>query len=77
VKLALLILIASPAVFAQVRVEPRSLVKERRFFLSGGLTFLDRNDYYVSPGGAVSATYYFRESDGVELRAAFFWSHLD
>ena len=76
-KLALLILIASPAVFAQVRVEPRSLVKERRFFLSGGLTFLDRNDYYVSPGGAVSATYYFRESDGVELRAAFFWSHLD
>ncbi|MCA1825846.1 MAG: hypothetical protein ABR567_10300 [Myxococcales bacterium] len=76
-KLALLILVASAPALAQVRVEPRSFVKERHFFFSGGLTWLDRNDYYVSPGGAFSAVYYFRESDGVELRTAFFWSHLD
>lgn len=76
-KLALLIFAASSAALAQVRVEPRALVKEKHFFVSGGLTWLDRNDYYLSPGGTLSAVYYFRENDGLELRTAMFWSQLD
>ena len=67
----------APAALAQVRVEPRLLVKERRLFLSGGLTWLERNDYYRSPGAIFSASYYPRENDGVELRAGFFASSLN
>jgi len=61
---------------AQVRVEPRLFVKAQHIFVSGGLTWLERGDYYNSPGAALSAAYYLREGDAVELRAAVFASWL-
>jgi len=72
----LLAAFVAPAAFAQVRVEPRLLVKDRHWFLSGGLTWLERGDYYNSPGAAFSGSYYLRESDAVEVRAVLFASWL-
>ncbi|HZX93805.1 MAG TPA: hypothetical protein VFE90_04770 [Myxococcales bacterium] len=66
----------SPAAFAQVRVEPRLLVKDHRWFVSGGLTWLERGDYYNSPGFLAQASYYLRENDAVEVRAIVFASWL-
>jgi hypothetical protein len=76
-KLLLLIATLSPAALAQVRVEPRLLVKEGQLFISGGATWLARNDYYSSPGITLSAIYYAGEDNGVELRTALFASWLD
>jgi hypothetical protein len=75
-KLLLLIATLSPAALAQVRVEPRLLVKDGRFFVAGGATWLSRNDYYSSPGLTLSAVYYPGENDGVEMRMAWFASSL-
>lgn len=75
-KLLLLIAMLSPAALAQVRVEPRALVKDGHFFFSGGATWLERHDAYNNPGLAVAAGYYLREDDGLEARVAFFASSL-
>jgi hypothetical protein len=69
-------LIAPAALAQQVRVEPRLFVKEHHYFLSGGLTWLERGDYYNSPGAVFSGAWYLRESDAVEVRAALFASWL-
>ena len=74
---ALLVALIAPAALAQeVRIEPRLFVKEHHYFLSGGLTWLERGDYYNSPGAMFSGAYYLREGDAVELRAAIFASWL-
>jgi hypothetical protein len=75
-KLLLLIATLSPAALAQVRVEPRALVKDGHFFLSGGAAWLERHDEYSNPGLTLTAAYYLREDDGLEARAAFFASSL-
>jgi len=66
----------APAAFAQVRVEPRLFVKDHHIFVSGGATWLERGDYYNSPGAAFSGAYYLRESDALEVRAVLFASWL-
>jgi hypothetical protein len=66
----------APAALGQVRVEPRLFVKDHRIFLSGGLTWLERGDYYNSPGAAFSGAYYLREGDALEVRAIVFASWL-
>src|SRR5256884_6033852 len=66
----------APSALAQVRVEPRVFVKAHRVFVSGGVTWLERGDYYNSPGAAFSAAYYLGEDDAVELRSASFASWL-
>ena len=76
-RLLLLLVALAPGALAQVGVEPRLLLKDRHLFLSGGFGWLERNDAYLSPGGTLSAVYYLREDDGVEMRAAFFASSLD
>jgi hypothetical protein len=76
-KLVFLIAALAPAAMAQVRVEPRQLVKEQHLFVSGGVTWLERNDYWVSPGATLSAVWYPAEDDGIETRLALFSSHLD
>ena len=76
-KPVLLLALISSAAAAQTRVEPRVFVKDRHLFVSGGATFLERNDYWTSPGASFSAVYYPGESNGVELRGAFFASNLD
>ena len=72
----LAIALIAPAAAAQVRVEPRLFVKDHHLFLSGGLTWLERGDYYNSPGAVFSAAWYLRESDALELRTIFFASWL-
>jgi hypothetical protein len=69
-------LIAPAALGQQVRVEPRLFVKDQHIFLSGGLTWLERGDYYNSPGAVFSAAYYLREGDAFELRTAIFASWM-
>ena len=69
-------LIAPAALAQQIRVEPRLFVKDHLYFLSGGLTWLERGDYYNSPGAVFSGAYYLRESDAIEIRAALFASWL-
>jgi hypothetical protein len=69
-------LIAPGALAQEVRVEPRLFVKDHHYFLSGGLTWLERGDYYNSPGAVFSGSYYLRESDAVEIRAVIFASWL-
>jgi hypothetical protein len=66
----------APAASAQVRVEPRLFVKDHHTFLSGGVAWLERGDYYNSPGAAFSGAYYLRESDALEVRAVMFASWL-
>ena len=74
---ALLLLVLAPAAFGQqVRVEPRLFVKDHHYFLSGGVTWLGRGDYYNSPGAVFSGSYYLRENDAVELRTVLFASWL-
>jgi len=69
-------LIAPTAFAQQVRVEPRLFVKDHHYFLSGGLTWLERGDYYNSPGAVFSGAYYLRETDALEVRAVIFASWL-
>jgi hypothetical protein len=73
---ALLALLLAPATLAQVRVEPRLFVKDHHYFLSGGLTWMERGDYYNSPGAVFSGSYYLRENDALEVRGVLFASWL-
>jgi hypothetical protein len=59
--------LAAAARAEDVRVEPRLLVKEHHLFASLGPTWLDRDDYYVSPGLALSLAWYPVESGAVEF----------
>jgi hypothetical protein len=68
--------LAAAAHAEDVRVEPRLLVKQHHLFASLGPTWLDRDDYYASPGLALSLAWYPIESGGVELRFARFFSSL-
>jgi hypothetical protein len=73
--LALAVLVSAPAL-AQTRVEPRLLIKERHLFLSGGLTWLERGDYYDSPGLIAQISWYPVEQGGLELQLAGLFSFL-
>lgn len=74
-RLALILALLSPAALAD-RVEPRLFVKERRFFFSGGVTWLERGDYYNNPGFLASVAWYVRENDAIEARGVLFASWL-
>jgi len=74
---ALFLLLAAGAATAEpVRVERRVLIKEKRWFVSGGFAWLERGDYYLNPGFALSASYYPTEEGGPEIRVAGFVSRL-
>lgn len=77
--LALLTALASTpgANGAPIRVENRLFAKAERWFVSAGPTYLVRGDYYESPGLTLSAAYYLRENDGLELDVGGFASFLD
>ncbi len=59
-----------------VRVERRLLVKKQHVFLTGGLGYLSRGDYYTSPGLLLSGSWYSMEEGGLELKLALFLSWL-
>jgi hypothetical protein len=74
---ALLVLACAAGARAQgVRVEPRLFVKEGHFFTSLGGAWLERGDYWQSPGLSLSAAYYPTESGGAEARLIFLFSSL-
>lgn len=73
--LALALLLSAPAL-AQTRVEPRLLVKERHLFAGGGLLWLERGDYYDSPGLFAQLTWYPVEQGGVDLQLAGIFSFM-
>lgn len=76
-KAGALILLCSLAVRAEdIRVEPRLFVKQGRLFTSLGLTYLERGDYWLSPGAALSLTYYPTERGGLDARVMWFFSSL-
>jgi hypothetical protein len=59
-----------------VRVERRLLLKKGRTFVTGGLGYLSRGDYYTNPGLFASGSWYPVETDGVEVKLALFVSWL-
>lgn len=73
---ALVLACALAARAEDVRVEPRQFVKQGRFFTSLGATWLERSDYWLSPGLLLSATYYPTERGGPEARLFWFFSSL-
>ena len=76
-KAAALVLVCALAARAEdVRVEPRQFVKQGRIFTSLGVTWLERSDYWLSPGLLLSATYYPTEHGGPEARLFWFFSSL-
>lgn len=72
---ALALLVSVPAL-AQTRVEPRLLIKERHVFLSGGVTWLERGDYYDSPGLIAQISWYPVEQHALELQLGGLFSFL-
>lgn len=73
---ALVFAVAVGASAQEVRVERRLLVKEKHLFASLGPAWLDRSDYYVSPGAALTVAYYPIESGGPEVRFVKLFSSL-
>jgi hypothetical protein len=73
--LALALLVSAPAL-AQTRVEPRLLIKERHLFLSGGVTWLERGDYYDSPGLIAQISWYPVEQHALELQLGGLFSFM-
>ena len=59
-----------------VRVERRLLLKKEHVFLTGGVGYLSRGDYYTNPSLFASGSWYPVETGGVELKLALFLSWL-
>ncbi|MFY0564940.1 hypothetical protein ACN28E_13870 [Archangium lansingense] len=59
-----------------VRVERRLLLKEGNAFVTGGLGYLARGDYYSNPGLFASGSWYPVEEGGLEVKLALFLSSL-
>jgi len=68
---------AAPRPTADVRVQNRYATKVKLWQLFGGVDYLSRGDFFISPGARVGATYYFLEPLGVEVQVSHFWSSLD
>lgn len=59
-----------------VRVERRLLLKKGHVFVTGGLGYFSRGDYYNNPGLLASGSWYPAEEGAVELKLALFLSSL-
>lgn len=59
------------------RVQQRFAEKARRVLVFGGAEYLSRGDFYNSPGLRLGATYYLRESLGLEVQLSHYWSSLN
>ena len=71
--------IAEPAPRPQpaARVQARFAEKAHRWQLFAGAEYLQRGDFYNSPGMRLGLAYYPIESLGVELQLTHYWSSLD
>jgi outer membrane beta-barrel protein len=59
------------------RVQARFAEKADRVLVFAGAEYLDRGDFYNCPGARVGATYYLRESLGLEVQLSHYWSSLN
>jgi hypothetical protein len=67
----------APRPNADVRVQNRFVRNASAIHLFGGVDYLERRDFYISPGIRLGATYYLRESLGLELQVSRFFSVLN
>jgi len=58
----------------ELRIQRRFVEKKGRLAAYVGFAYLGRSDFYRSPGVEVAASYYWRESLAVDLRAAWLFS---
>lgn len=56
------------------RIQRRFVDKQGHLALYAGVSYLERSDFYRSPGLDAAASYYFLESLAAELRASYYWS---
>jgi hypothetical protein len=67
----------APRPAAELRVQNRYAQNARAFQLFGGADFLERRDFYVSPGVRIGGTYFLAESLGLEVQISHFFSRLN
>jgi hypothetical protein len=68
---------AAPRPLAEVRVQNRFARNGGTLQLFGGVDYLERRDFYVSPGVRLGATYFVWDSLGVELQVSHYFSRLN
>lgn len=66
-----------PRPTAELRVQNRYARNAGTLHLFGGVDYLERRDFYVSPGVRLGATYYLWESIGLELQLSHYFSRLN
>jgi hypothetical protein len=66
-----------PRPVAEVRVQNQFAHNAGTLQLFGGIDYLERRDFYVSPGVRVGATYFLWESLGIELQVSHYFSRLN
>jgi hypothetical protein len=67
----------APRPIAEVRVQNRFARNASTAQLFGGVDYLERRDFYVSPGIRLGGTYFTGESLGVEVQVSHFFSRLN
>jgi hypothetical protein len=67
----------APRPVAEVRVQSRYSHNAQTLQLFAGIDYLERRDFYVSPGVRVGGTYYILESLGLELQVSRYFSRLN
>ena len=67
----------APRPTAEIRVQNRFARNAGTLQLFGGVDYLERRDFYVSPGVRVGATYFLWESLGLELQVSHYFSRLN
>jgi len=67
----------APRPVAEVRVQNRYARNATTTQLFGGVDYLERRDFYVSPGLRLGGTYFLSEALGVELQLSRFFSTLN
>ena len=67
----------APRPLAEIRVQNRFARNGGTLQLFGGVDYLERRDFYVSPGVRLGATYFLWDSLGVELQVSHYFSRLN
>ncbi len=67
----------APRPTAEVRVQNRFAHNAGTLQLFGGVDYLERRDFYLSPGVRVGATYFPWESFGLEVQISHYFSQLN
>jgi hypothetical protein len=60
-----------------LRVQARYAQKLHQALLFGGVEYLSRGDYFISPGARVGLAYYVLEPLALEVQVSHYWSSLN